>query len=103
MLTVTSLKIKKHVIANQVTQVIHTQAASWNLLILVCQTHVGPMLSVQSHHRVIPCACALRECLVILLAPQAVVGLNVGRMMIAHTNLPALRINVVTHALGLVA
>jgi hypothetical protein len=102
MLTATSLKIKKHAIVNQATKVIHTQAASWNLPILVCQTHVGPMLSVQSHHRVIPCASALMEFLVIPLALQAVVDLNVGQMMIAQTNLPVLHINAVTHVLDLV-
>lgn len=103
MLTATSLKIKKHAIVNQVTKVIHTRAVSWNLPILACQIHVGPMLSVQSHRRVIPCVFALMDCPVILLAPQAVEVLNVGQMMTAQTNLPALHTNAVIHVLDLVA
>jgi len=99
----TSLRIKKHATVYQATKVIHTQAASWNLSVLVCQTHVGPTLCVQFHRRVIPCAIALMDCLVIPPAPQVVEDLNAGQMMTAQINLPALRTSVVIHVQDLVA
>jgi hypothetical protein len=102
MLSATSLRIKKHAIVNQATKVIHTQAAFWNLPILVYQAHVGPMLSVQFHHRDIPCVSAKMEHLAIPLALQAVEDLSAGQTVTVQINLPALHTSVVTHVLDLV-